>query len=493
MTNKEKIINHLQNNKFIVIVLSVFLSGQLVMIHFHEMWRDELQAWLIARAASTPLDMYRNLYYEGHPPLWHGLLYIVTRFTGNPVFMQLLHVGIASAIAYVILRYSPFSRLQKVLLTFSYFIFYEYGVIARNYSLGILFMFLFCALMLAKKKNYLHIGLVLFFAALSNPMTALLVPTMVFFVAIDAAQSYVKGKPVAWRQLVTGGAIAVAGLLLFYKFVKQPPNSGIGTSIGADVRNALATIWQSYIPISNGVVNFWSTNIVRSFDAVIILSVVMLIGAVQYFARNLKVLAFYLFGTVTLLAFFDLKNLGSLRHQGFLFIILIMGAWLVKGSSQNKKQPAGFRVYQSVFLTLILSAQFIGMLVAVNKDIKLTFSQAKVTANYIRYSQQKDLPLVGLRDYTTTPVAGYLDKEAYFPKSNDTQGSFVRWIDSPILSLDESLRRTREIYAGKSKQVLVLSNERIDTRKYRDLQFVAAFDGPTVVPEEVYYMYTFNL
>ena len=33
----------------------------------HELWRDELQAWMLARDSSGPLDLFRNAEYEGSP------------------------------------------------------------------------------------------------------------------------------------------------------------------------------------------------------------------------------------------------------------------------------------------------------------------------------------------------------------------------------------------------------------------------------------------
>jgi len=33
----------------------------------HVMWRDELQAFMVAAASNTPLDLFAKLKYEGHP------------------------------------------------------------------------------------------------------------------------------------------------------------------------------------------------------------------------------------------------------------------------------------------------------------------------------------------------------------------------------------------------------------------------------------------
>src|SRR5690242_13054728 len=41
----------------------------------HVMWRDELQAWMIARESHSLAELFYNARYEGHPALWFLLLY----------------------------------------------------------------------------------------------------------------------------------------------------------------------------------------------------------------------------------------------------------------------------------------------------------------------------------------------------------------------------------------------------------------------------------
>ena len=112
----------------------------------HEMWHDELQAFMLAAGSPTLVDLFHNLKYEGHPGLWHALLWIVTRFTTDPIAMQVLHLAIALVIWILIFTISPFTIGEKVLLVLSYFLFWEYFVISRNYVLIPLIVFPFVAL-----------------------------------------------------------------------------------------------------------------------------------------------------------------------------------------------------------------------------------------------------------------------------------------------------------------------------------------------------------
>jgi hypothetical protein len=112
----------------------------------HAMWRDELQAFMVAAASNTPLDLFAKLKYEGHPGLWHLLLWVVTRFTADPVAMQVLHLVIALGVWVLVWRLSPFRPVGKLLLLLSYYLFWEYFVVSRGYALGVLLGFGFAAL-----------------------------------------------------------------------------------------------------------------------------------------------------------------------------------------------------------------------------------------------------------------------------------------------------------------------------------------------------------
>src|SRR5688500_4597120 len=142
----------------------LFFILSLVGILNHEMWRDEYQAWMVAADADSLSQLFRNLKYEGHPPLWHLFLFIISTIAGDPFWMQLFHICISTAFIYLINRYAPFSILQKVLLTFSYYLFFEYNLISRSYGLTFLLLVIFCILYQNRQKHVLWMAAILFLA-----------------------------------------------------------------------------------------------------------------------------------------------------------------------------------------------------------------------------------------------------------------------------------------------------------------------------------------
>ena len=45
----------------------LFLAVGAYTTNHHEMWRDEIQAWLLARDSASVFELFAHLKYEGHP------------------------------------------------------------------------------------------------------------------------------------------------------------------------------------------------------------------------------------------------------------------------------------------------------------------------------------------------------------------------------------------------------------------------------------------
>ncbi|MDE5885895.1 MAG: hypothetical protein K2H29_12575 [Oscillospiraceae bacterium] len=118
------------------IVLLCYVIGVVCIGIFHEPWFDEGQAWQIARSASIREILFEVPHYEGHPPLWHLLLAIFAK-NHMPYELSLHVINITFctiAVALLVFK-SPFPKIIRCALPFTYYFFYQYGVISRPYSL----------------------------------------------------------------------------------------------------------------------------------------------------------------------------------------------------------------------------------------------------------------------------------------------------------------------------------------------------------------------
>jgi hypothetical protein len=128
-------------------------------IPFHEPWADEAQAWLIAKNSSLWDIFYRRLHYEGTPGLWHLILWIAIHLHLPYAAMNWISGAIAVGGTYILLRYSPFPLLPRLLLPFTFWLQYQYAVVARSYCIVPLLTFSVCAVFCSKSKRPLLFAL----------------------------------------------------------------------------------------------------------------------------------------------------------------------------------------------------------------------------------------------------------------------------------------------------------------------------------------------
>ena len=136
---------------------------------FHEPWYDEAQAWQIARCASVKDILFDVPHYEGHPPLWHLLLVPFAK-SGMPYnfSLSLVNIIFISAAVWVLIFRTKLPDMMKVTLPFTYFIFYQYGVVSRPYSLMALAVLLCAAFYGSKEEKPLRMVLSLMLLCASS-------------------------------------------------------------------------------------------------------------------------------------------------------------------------------------------------------------------------------------------------------------------------------------------------------------------------------------
>ncbi|HEY9637038.1 MAG TPA: hypothetical protein V6D14_26800 [Coleofasciculaceae cyanobacterium] len=494
MTSSQLTVNKLidaaskHHNTFINLLILIFFSLGLVGILNHAMWRDELNVWLIARDSKSLIDLFHNIKYEGHPGLWYLCLYFLNQFTHNPVLMQIFHLLLATGFVYIFIRFSPFKPLQKVLFSFGYLPFYEYLLISRNYAIGILLIFTFCASFDTRKKSYLFLSLILFLLANTNAYC--------FFISIALGATlifeYSLGEKVtqsitASRKNFIGSIVIVAlGLIISLLQLIPPRDSTLqgelsGWTLQFDIKhlaNALTRIWNSYILI---VVPADSRHLEVGLFA--ILSLGLLAFASILLIRKPVALFLYLFGTSEILLFTYIKFLGSARHYGHLYILLIISLWIASyypksnlfilpffsiGKSFQKSIMTWIKFvekHKTTFIRVILVAQLAAGLVAFSRDLLVPYSASREAAKFIQTQKLERMLIVGSKDYAVSPLSGYLNKKIYYPERNEL-GSFVLFnnkrkeVDSVAV-----LEQVSQLIRQNKQNILLVLNSELDTSR----------------------------
>ncbi|HCC03659.1 MAG TPA: hypothetical protein DEP51_02215 [Clostridiales bacterium] len=125
----------LKENKIeLIIMLSYMIITFLISIIFHEKWRDEAQAWLMARDLNI-INLLKQIKYEGHPFLWQLILMPFAKLGFPYITQSLISLLFIWIFAWILIKKAPFNIFIKIIILLSLPIIYLYPVISRNYSL----------------------------------------------------------------------------------------------------------------------------------------------------------------------------------------------------------------------------------------------------------------------------------------------------------------------------------------------------------------------
>ena len=331
-----------------LLICAFFILGFIGLIN-HELWQDEMQAWMIATDSSSIANLLENLKYEGHTALWYLCLRFLNWFNDNPFIMQVFHLIIAIINTIVFVTFSPFTKLQKTLFTFGYFPFYEYNILSRNYNLEILLIFSFCALFFIRRNSYLLLAVILALLAHTNIFGLILTIVLQLTLLLE---TFIEPEPISFKRwdFITSFFIVVLSIIGAILQLR-PPSTGVqGNLIPSDttvrqtifaqvsdlnrLMELISNVWKAYFPIYH--LSSWLESITLILLAVIFFSLVFKIFIKRSVLRFLCLTITFLF--VSFLAldrgnnyfgeiFDPLALLGALVSLAILFWF---GLWFVR-------------------------------------------------------------------------------------------------------------------------------------------------------------------
>jgi hypothetical protein len=206
------------------LVLGVYSTVVLWTLQYHEKWADEAQAWLIARDLDLRTIWFHELRYEGTPGLWHTILWIA-QHVFHARYGSIGYIGAVGAIAgaALLIFKAPFPRYIRWPLAFTYFMVYQYAVIARHYTLFALFAFA-AAHFFADLQRPERITFVLILLANLTSHGAILAVCLGVAYAIRIAQSWPALDGRTRRRFVLCVAAMLLNLLWLFLVLRPPPD-----------------------------------------------------------------------------------------------------------------------------------------------------------------------------------------------------------------------------------------------------------------------------
>jgi len=308
----------------VTFIVFMGLAGVAVLkLASHEMWRDELQAWMIVRGSDSLSALFENLRYEGTPPLWHLTLFVASRFSADPSAIQVVNfVVVMTAIAIVLVK-APFRLWLRLLIVLGYFPFFEYLNMSRNYGLGLLFLVVSCAALFNERPRLIAGAAALALLALSSVYGALLASAILVALAADR-RTRNSTRP---QRLVLYSAIVIVGLAATVWTSTPPGDSGVERPPLGQAAKAMASApSRALLPVPAAERQFWNHTLLERAPAHRVLeavATVVILTLITLAFRNHRVALILWVTGAGLVVASQLRYIGAMRHNCTLVLVLV--------------------------------------------------------------------------------------------------------------------------------------------------------------------------
>ena len=403
----------------------LFASVTLLMVWYHEPWRDEAQGYLVVRD-TTLTELILHMKYESQFLLWYLLTWLLVRLCGVTIFgLNLLHWAVSCCTAFLVLRRAPFRLLTRVALIFTVLFAFEFTVVTRHYAIGVL---LLTILMVNWNERFRHP--VLFATGIAVCASANL-PVWVCLGGICITIAYEVNARRLWtRPVICAILIAFFGFVLAMAEIYNwrggfgsPYVSYRGDQVAGFV---LAKRLQDVFGATANLIHLpaWMC------------PVCFLAGALYFAWKSIPAFGCYLVSSFLMFSLQFIGGFHSMRHTGFLLLGVVVSCWI---AAEDDTAPSGYLSRMPkraaaciaaaawctaavlLFLQCVLTPFFVWM------EVKYPFSHGRATALFIRDNIPEDVPMFCFTARSNVTVLPWLPGREFFIFDRMEMGTYSKW------------------------------------------------------------------
>jgi len=375
---------HLEIISFIIyILLTIFVSI------YHEPWYDEFQAWGISRESISSI-IFEIPHLEGHPPLWYLVLKLFTSLNINPeLSIKLPNLIFMYISVYLLIFKSPFCRLVRLLLPYTFFIFYQYAIVSRPYSMLTLSLLLVGMFHIKKDSHPYRYTLSLCFLSLTS-LYGMIITTLLCLIWVYELYRIHKVRIVLFIKDFLKDRrffcmLSLFFLCLFLSIIcypeKQVAISSIlaSSSVPDKILYALFSIFSDYTFMY--VVDFSNAGLSDLPQFYYILTCILGLYISYILLLELKKRSSIRFAIILyILALFSYYYMFP-YHLGVLFVLSVMLFWI---SIERDNHVTKFSKQFVILLVITLSVQIVWGVNSMLMDIMHDYAPSRSIAKYIK-------------------------------------------------------------------------------------------------------------
>ncbi len=415
-----------KNNLTEILVFILFCICTIVVSIFHEPWFDEVQAWAISKDSIINI-LFLLPHYEGHPPLWHLILKCFSHFNMPVEYgVKIPNLLFMFGAVWLLIFKSPFPKTIKLILPFTYFIFYQYAIISRPYSLFCFALFLAATLYETRNEKPFRFMGALALLCLSSAYGMIFTAgiCIAWFIAVIKEVSI--KKVFSNKQLYSMFILFILCSVLALEIMPAKDVFVLHTGISKDYilkflstffilpADAIVTNFFDYVTIDifdvdfkhflhrfnnpdidGFIIKFWNCCLIGCLVNVLLIMFFKLMGKLSDF---LIPYSLFLFSTFILYM--------HVHHIGLLFIFFMYAFWCVFSVETVKFNPKLKKIF-SYSLLIVLAIQLYWSVCSIYADLRYAYSAQREAIAFIKEQHLTDYKILG----TWSTCYALLDKK----------------------------------------------------------------------------------
>jgi hypothetical protein len=457
----------------------LWLCLVLFMAWHHDFWRDEVRALSIALNGKNVIEMLKSLHGEGHPALWYLLLRAAYFLVRNPVVLPLVSIGIAVAATLLLALRSPFRWWFIALLLLSNFLLFEYSVMARNYGISALLLFLLANYYPRYRDRSVLLGVLLALLANTNAHSVLLVGAFLLFWLIDILCEYGMRWTPALKTFLLNGIVSAVGIAACVVVIYPTYNDAAMAVLPGGITLLKLLVEAVLLPAAS----FYQVShfhwpylgpLISDTLMKLLMSLVMF-GSLLGLIRSPGAFIATLTALIALSLFFTIVYPGGYRHQALWLAFLLSMYWITRARKVESelRAPLCFKSLMgpasaigSALMVLLVAIQVPSSVKAI-ADIALgsqPLSRARDLGAFVAtHNDLQDAIIIADPDFLVEALPYYIHNPTYLMRERRF-GNVVKFTNKARLSIDlgDILATARALRAESGKSVLILLYQKLD-------------------------------
>lgn len=443
----------------------------LLMNSYHEPWSDEVNPFLVNVYSCHFHQWLQAHLVSGHPLLWNVILFLFQLLLPPLTVLPWLNVITMAVLYFILLFKLRLTPLYYLFVCTNYFVFYEYGAIARSSAL---FMVLLFYLVYFLQTNRTHTRayriLVFFFIQIHFFASFLAIP-----IIVNAFQYWNKNKKICYN--IVGTVFFSIGLLAWqlsyanHSYLILHPWRHF--SDFESIRAVLGMPIKAFLPFPDFMAaHQWNTNFLAAHipEVSALLGWGILVLPFFYYEKKFKtILWFYLPVSLLLLFVWLSPVVLSVRYAGFIFLFLFAHHFV--------NHPSDIKFFKGIFGVSLVVASMAGGYMAF-LDFTKPFTAANVTAHYL----QQHPVIFASHHGAAAPLVAQLQKPIYYPELKNF-GTYTHYECENYVITDSELKNSIAKYLYIYPNALIVLNKEM---YIPGMRLVQAFNQSQVMSEQFY-------